>query len=93
MLPYLHNRPELRCTARTKHRNLEQCLNVAAYGMKVCRFHGARKPETIIKGADHHYFTHGNETRAKRAARVPLLAELAELKRLVKQIQQMDKIR
>jgi hypothetical protein len=51
----------------------------AAYGMSVCRAYGARKPETIKRGADHPQYRHGGETREAKAERSKKLAELREL--------------
>lgn len=56
-----------RCTATCKARN-DQCRNPAAYGMRVCRYHGAKKPETIRKGANHPQYRHGFETLEAKAA-------------------------
>ena len=36
--------------------------------MPVCRYHGARKPETIKRGADHPQYRHGRETLEAKAA-------------------------
>jgi hypothetical protein len=35
--------------------------------MPVCRFHGARRGETIRKGPDHWNYTHGHETLQTKA--------------------------
>ena len=35
--------------------------------MTVCRYHGARKPETIKRGANHAQHKHGQETLAAKA--------------------------
>jgi hypothetical protein len=66
------------CTARAKNSRM-RCLNPAAHGMPVCRKHGARRPETVIRGAAHPQFRHGNETQAAKAARSAKLAELRDL--------------
>jgi hypothetical protein len=66
------------CTARAKH-SRQRCLNPAAHGMPVCRNHGARRPETVIRGAAHPQFRHGNETQAAKAMRSAKLAELRDL--------------
>jgi hypothetical protein len=57
-----------RCTATCKARS-DQCRNPAAYGMRVCRYHGARKPETVKRGASHPQYRHGQETREAKAER------------------------
>jgi len=56
-----------------------QCRNPAAYGMKVCRYHGARRPETIKRGKDHPNYQHGQETLQAKATRSAGLARLQEL--------------
>jgi hypothetical protein len=47
--------------------------------MKVCRFHGARRPETIKRGADHPQFAHGRETSEARRRRVEVMSRLRML--------------
>ena len=44
-------------------------MNPAAYGMRVCRHHGARKPETVRRGASHPQYRHGGETLEAKAER------------------------
>lgn len=70
-----------RCTAKCKARGA-RCRNPAAYGMKVCRYHGARKPETITQGATHPQYKHGGETKSAKALRSQKLAELRDLEAL-----------
>ena len=50
--------------------------------MTVCRYHGARKPETIRKGASHPQYRHGQETLEAKAERSKVLAELREIEAL-----------
>ena len=57
-----------RCTAKARHRN-EQCMNLAAYGQNVCRFHGAVHPDKRSKGTAHYNYKHGETTMAKMAER------------------------
>lgn len=47
--------------------------------MPVCRFHGAHKPETVQRGADHGRFKHGQFTQATKAAYREAAVRLAEL--------------
>ena len=54
-----------RCTATAKSTK-QQCQCPAAYGCSTCRVHGARRPETIVKGKDCHFYKHGQSTRQKR---------------------------
>ncbi len=67
-----------RCAATCKARG-DGCRNPAAYGMAVCRYHGARKPSTIKRGADHPQYRHGDETIEAKAERSRRLVELREL--------------
>ena len=77
-LPAIRNQTALQCKAKAKHSQV-RCLNPAAYGMPVCRFHGARKPQTVLKGKDHPNYRHGNETLDARQKRREMSGELAEL--------------
>jgi len=73
------------CTARAKHTR-QRCLNPAAHGMKVCRNHGARRPETIVRGASHGAFVHGRETLESKAERSAKLAELRDIEATMVQL-------
>jgi hypothetical protein len=77
-LPAIRYKTALQCKAKSKHSQV-RCLNPAAYGMSVCRFHGARKPQTILKDKDHPNYRHGNETLYARQKRRELSHELATL--------------
>ena len=67
-LPNITSGKTKQCTAKCKARG-DSCLNPAAYGMRVCRYHGARKPETIKRGASHPQYKHGGETLQAKAQR------------------------
>ena len=77
-LPNISSGKTQRCSAKCKARG-DQCRNPAAYGMMVCRYHGARGPETIRLGANHPQYRHGGETLEAKAERSRRLAELREL--------------
>jgi hypothetical protein len=47
--------------------------------MVVCRYHGAREPETIMRGANHPQYKNGLETIEAKAGRSQRLGELREL--------------
>lgn len=49
------------CTAKSKRTGLS-CNNLAAYGCRTCRMHGARKAESIKRGEQHPNFVHGRRT-------------------------------
>lgn len=63
------------CRARSK-RSLRRCLNPAAYGMPVCRYHGARRPESVKRGPAHPAFVLGRETRDARRDRVEAMTRI-----------------
>jgi hypothetical protein len=63
------------CRARSK-RSLRRCLNPAALGCKTCRFHGARRPESVKRGHDHPQYKHGRETIEARRRRVEAMSRL-----------------
>jgi len=72
----------LRCEALCKRRQA-RCWNPAAYGMPVCRFHGARRPETVKRGSAHPNFQHGRETQQRRQARRDASIRLRDLENLM----------
>ena len=67
-LPNIISGKARRCPAKCKARGA-QCFNPAAFGMAVCRYHGARKPETVRRGAIHPQYRHGQETYGAKAER------------------------
>ena len=80
-LPNILSGKTKRCKAKCKARG-DQCRNPAAYGMNACRYHGAKKPEAIKRGASHPQYRHGQETLEAKAERSQRLAELRELEAL-----------
>ena len=80
-LPSIISGKARRCTATCKARG-DQCFNPAAFGMAVCRYHGARKPNMVKRGANHPQYRHGGETLEAKAERSRGLAELRELEAL-----------
>lgn len=75
----------LQCRAKAKH-SRERCLNPAAFSMRVCRVHGARRPETVKRGADHPLYRHGEETLIAKAERSGRLTELREIETAMVQL-------
>jgi phage protein U len=75
-LPNLKN-PEQFCQAK-KRSTGEPCKNPAAYGCQTCRYHGARKQTTVLKGVKHPNYKHGQRSieglRAYQEASKSLLA-------------------
>jgi len=80
-LPNITSGKTQRCTAKCKARG-DRCRNPSAYGMNVCRYHGARKSETVKRGASHPHYKHGQETLEAKTERSYRLAELRELEQL-----------
>lgn len=64
-LPAIRKGTVKRCKARTKSRNLEQCLCPAAYGTTVCHKHGAVHPDKRAIGKSHGNYKKGNFTKDK----------------------------
>ena len=79
-LPGIDSGKTARCSAKCKATG-ERCKNpaVVSWGATVCRYHGARRPETIRKGERHPQYRHGNETLQKKAERSRRLAELRDI--------------
>ena len=71
-LPNITNGTAPRCTA-TNRKTGNRCHNPAAFGMATCRYHGARKPNTVCQGPRHPQYRHGMETLdAKRKRKIAL---------------------
>ena len=77
-MPLPHLTEPKRCTAKAKSKQ-SRCNNPAAYGCKTCRMHGARKPETIRRGADHPQYVHGRETTEAKSARQAAVKRIHDL--------------
>lgn len=60
-LPSISKHDAKQCTAKSKRTSLP-CKNLAAYGCRTCRYHGARRPESIKRGKQHPNYVHGNRT-------------------------------
>lgn len=60
-LPSISKHGAKQCTAKSK-RSGQRCNNPAAYECRVCRVHGARRPENIKRGADHPNHVHGERS-------------------------------
>ena len=64
-LPNIANGTTRRCTANDRKTG-NRGLNPSAFGMLTCRYHGARRPETVCQGAEHRNYKHGLKTRAAK---------------------------
>lgn len=71
------------CHAKSKSTQ-QPCKNPAAFGMPVCRLHGARKRSTIKTGAAHHSYRHGEKTNAAKDAHKIEAQEIKNLKSQLK---------
>ena len=82
-LPYVKSGKTLRCTAKCKARG-DRCWNpaVTKWGCTTCRYHGAKNPEAIKRGANHPQYKNGQETLEAKAERSQRLGELRELETL-----------
>ena len=58
-LPSIRKHSAKQCSAKSKRTGLP-CNNLAAYGCRTCRYHGARK--NIATGKDHPNYVHGRRT-------------------------------
>ena len=81
-LPNIVSGKTRRCSAlcRSTH---TQCQNPAAYGMKTCRYHGARRHNTVKYGSAHPQFKHGKETKIAKFKRSKKLAEMYALENIL----------
>ena len=70
------------CHAKCKATQ-QQCRNPAAFNTSVCRYHGARRPESIKRGKTHPNYRHGGETIEAKAERSKKLGELRELENIM----------
>jgi hypothetical protein len=74
------------CTARAKHSGA-RCRNPAVVDWgssgRVCRMHGARRSETVRRGANHPQYRHGGETLAAKAERHEMAVFFHEAERLM----------
>lgn len=80
-MPLPNLTPERQCQAESK-RNGRPCNNLAAYGCKTCRMHGAHKSRNAASGPDHYNYKDGKATQAARAEYAQKSAELHQLANL-----------
>jgi len=67
-----------RCTAQCRARG-DQCWNPAAFGCNTCRYHGAKPPQEIKRGAEHGRYKNGGHTQATKAAYREGMSRIREL--------------
>ena len=57
----------------------QRCLCLAAYQCKTCFWHGARRPENIVRGEKHHWYKGRGESREVQKNRPALNKEIERL--------------
>jgi hypothetical protein len=72
-----------RCRAKAKATG-RRCENPAAYGMPVCRFHGARKKSAIRSGPAHPNFKHGQRTLEAMSTHEADMKLLGDINKILK---------
>lgn len=79
-MPLPNLTPENQCQAISR-RTGKRCLNFKCihWSQEVCRYHGARPPESILRGANHPQYRHGKETKTAKANRREASKQLHEL--------------
>lgn len=77
-----------RCSARSRTTG-SRCWNPAAFGMATCRYHGARRPQTVRKGEEHPRYKNGRETQQAKQQRSQALARIALYEEVLAQAGQL----
>lgn len=80
-MPNITKHHAKQCSAHAKSSGC-RCQNLAAFGMNVCRMHGARKATTVKRGIDHPNYQHGRETRQGRVDRASAMKRLRLLEEM-----------
>lgn len=72
-----------RCNAKCKARQ-DRCKNLKAFqSATVCRMHGARRKETILRGKEHPAYIDGTQSRQAKAKYSEAAARLRELEQMM----------
>ena len=88
-LPSVEKYGAKRCHAMSKSTR-QQCGNPASLGSTVCRYHGYRKPETILRSKDHPNYVHGERSlesiqrHRETMQRIKMLIKLAKKLGMIK---------
>ena len=90
-LPSVEKYGARRCHAKSKSTG-KQCGNPACLDSKsgVCRYHGYRRPETVLRGKQHPNYVHGERSlediqrHRKTMQRIKLLTKLAKQLGMIK---------
>ena len=87
-LPVVLTGHAARCTAHSRTTG-NRCWNPAAFGMATCRYHGARRPQTVRKGQEHPQYKNGRETQQAKQQRSQALARIAVYEEVLAQAGQL----
>jgi len=79
-LPSLLNGAK-QCHVMTKRTKL-RCKNLAAYGCRSCRMHGAHRSRNVLRDMDHHNYVNGQESKKSKTERSEKSAVLLYLRDL-----------
>ena len=90
-LPSVEKYGARRCHAKSKSTG-KQCGNPACLDSKsgVCRYHGYRRPETVLRGTDHPNYVHGERSlegikrHREVMSRIKMLTKLARKLGMIK---------
>ncbi len=85
-LPSVARFGALQCKATRKTHPRQRCSNPSAYGCTTCRFHGARRKESIKRGKEHPLYKHGGETIEAKALHRAKVGELQQLEAIAREI-------
>lgn len=78
------------CSAKNRKTG-SRCLNLAAFGMITCRYHGARKRTTVLRGTEHPQYQHGMETLDAKRQRREALEEIANYEIILRALGLLEK--
>ncbi len=84
-LPSVEKYGARRCHAKSKSTG-KQCGNAACLGSTVCRYHGYRKPEKVLRGKQHPNYVHGERSIEGIKRHREVMAEIKMLTKLAKQL-------
>ena len=81
-LPSISKYGAKQCIAKCKATQ-QKCRNPAAFLTTVCKYHGARRPESIKRGKDHPNYRHGEATLEAKAERSAASIEMRKLEAMM----------
>ena len=84
-LPSVEKFGAKRCHAMSKSTK-QQCGNPACLGSNVCRYHGYRRPETILRGKAHPNWVNGERSLEGIKRHRETMQRIKELTKLAKDL-------